>query len=126
MAFREKVEEFAKTAYDKTGEAVEYTKLNARILSEKGAIKDEYKKLGEYMYQAYKSGTTMDDKALDFCRSIDIHNQTIERTQEELKHSKSNRENPKSTNAHSEPETVIVSQVVNATKDEVEMTAEEI
>ena len=45
MAFREKLGEFAKTACDKTGEAVEYTRLNAKIFSEKNAIKDDYKKL---------------------------------------------------------------------------------
>lgn len=125
MAFREKLGEFAKTACDKTGEAVEYTRLNAKIFSEKNAIKDDYKKLGEYMYQAYKDGIAMDERALDFCRSIDAHNMIIESTQEELNRSKTAQEKTKTAAEDSAANTVIVSQVINTSKDEVEMTAED-
>ncbi|MBD5545176.1 MAG: hypothetical protein HDR01_13315 [Lachnospiraceae bacterium] len=123
MAFREKLEEFAKTACDKTGEAVEYTRLNAKIFSEKNAIKDDYKKLGEYMYQAYKDGAAIDERALDFCHSIDTHNRIIESTQEELNRSKTPQE--KTAADDSAANTVIVSQVINTSEDEVEMTAED-
>lgn len=123
MAFRDKFEAFAKTAYDKTGEAVEYTKLNAKILSEKSDIKDDYRKLGEYIYKSYKKGTALDDTALSFCHSIDNHNKIIEKHQKELNRSKTNSANSKNTTTNSAPETIVVSTVVNTTKDEVEMTA---
>ena len=125
MAFREKLGEFAKTACDKTGEAVEYTRLNAKIFSEKNAIKDDYKKLGEYMYQAYKDGIAMDERAMDFCRSIDAHNMIIESTQEALNRSKAAQGRTKTAEEDSAANTVIVSQVINTSKDEVEMSAED-
>lgn len=116
MTFRDTFEAFAKTAYDKTGEAVEYTKLNAKILSEKGNIKDDYKKLGEYIYNSYKQGASLDDTALSFCHSIDNHNKIIQKHQDELKRSKNNE-------AASDAETIVISTVVSTSKDEVEMTA---
>ena len=42
MAFRDKFEAFAKTAYDKTGEAVEYTKLNAKMLDVQNKLDKAY------------------------------------------------------------------------------------
>lgn len=124
MAFREKLEEFAKTACNKTGEAVEYTRLNAKIFSEKNAIKDDYKKLGEYMYQAYKDGISLDERALDFCRSIDAHNMIIESTQKELNRSKIAQAKPKTAEDDSAANTVIVSQVINTSKEEEKTTDE--
>lgn len=126
MAFRDKFEAFAKTAYDKTGEAVEYTKLNAKILSEKSDIKDDYKKLGEYIYNSYKNGTALDDTALSYCRSIDDHNRIIEKAQKELNRSKSENTDPKSKTPSKTSETIVVSTIVNTSKDEVEMTATEV
>ncbi|MBQ7067375.1 MAG: hypothetical protein IJN92_11210 [Lachnospiraceae bacterium] len=125
MAFRDTFEAFAKTAYDKTGEAVEYTKLNAKILSEKSDIKNDYKKLGEYIYNSYKNSKALDDTALSFCHSIDNHNKLIEKYQKELNRTKANSTDSKSKNTSSTSETIVVSTVVNTTKDEVEMTASE-
>lgn len=50
MAFFDKINSIAKNVGDKTGDAIEMAKINARIASERGAMSDIYRQLGEAYY----------------------------------------------------------------------------
>ncbi len=88
MTFLDKVDDIAKTIGSKAEEAAEYTKLNAKILMEKNNIKDEYKRLGELVYQLYLKGVTLETESLNICQMIDKHNEIIDIAQQELDASK--------------------------------------
>ena len=51
MAFFDKLNSIAKNVGDKTGDAIEMAKINARIASERGAMNDIYRQLGEVLNQ---------------------------------------------------------------------------
>ena len=55
---------------------------------EKNNIKDEYKRLGELVYQLYLKGITLETESLNICQMIDKHNEIIEKAQQELDASK--------------------------------------
>jgi len=84
MAFLNKLGDMAKNIGDKAGEAIETTKLNSKINSEKSAIEGVYKKIGEYYYQQYKAGTSLPEEAAAFCAEIDGHNAAIEEAKAEI------------------------------------------
>ena len=84
MAFLDKLSGVAKNLGDKAGEAIETTKLNSKISSEKSAIEGVYKKIGEYYYQQYKSGVVLPEEAAVFCTEIDGHNTAIEEAKAEI------------------------------------------
>ena len=50
MAFFDKINSIAKNVGDKTGDAIEMAKINARIASERSAMNDIYRQLGEVYY----------------------------------------------------------------------------
>lgn len=50
MAFFDKINSIARNVGDKTGDAIEIAKINARIASERGAMNDIYRQLGEAYY----------------------------------------------------------------------------
>ena len=50
MAFFDKINSIAKNVGDKTGDAIELAKINARIASERSAMNDIYRQLGEAYY----------------------------------------------------------------------------
>lgn len=50
MAFFDKINSIAKNVGDKTGDAIEMAKINARIASERSAMNDIYRQLGEAYY----------------------------------------------------------------------------
>jgi len=77
MAFFDKLNEVAKNIGDKAGEAIETTKLNSKINSEKNAIDGKYKKIGEFYYQQYQAGENLPEEAAAFCAEIDAHNAAI-------------------------------------------------
>ena len=84
MAFFDKIGNLAKNIGDKTNEAIETNKLNAKINTEKTAIANEMKKLGEYYYRKHEQGEPLDEGALEFCAVIDEHNRAIQEAQEEI------------------------------------------
>lgn len=88
MTFLEKVDDLAKTIGSKAEEAAEYTKLNTKILMEKNNIKDEYRRLGELVYQLYLQGVTLETESLNICQMIDNHNEIIKKAQQQLDASK--------------------------------------
>ena len=53
MAFFDKLNQVAKNLGDKTTDAIETTKLNTKIHTERNAAAEEFKKIGEYYYNVY-------------------------------------------------------------------------
>lgn len=84
MAFFDKLGNLAKTVGDKTSDVVEITKLNTKISSEKSAIADIQKKIGEYYYNKHASGVELDEDVINLCNMIDEHNKNISKAQEDI------------------------------------------
>lgn len=77
MAFFDKLNDLAKNVGDKANDAIETTKLNNKINTEKAAIAEEYKKIGEHYYTKYTAGETVDTEINEFIASIDSHKTVI-------------------------------------------------
>ena len=77
--------DFMKNVKNETGDAIEVTKLKAKISKEKTAIKDAYGEIGEMLYKKYKqtgeipAGCEEFMTKIDACRaSIHGYNQQID------------------------------------------------
>ncbi len=71
MAFLDKLNTIAKNVGEKTGDAIEITKLNAKIASEKSAMAELYKQLGEKIYEKYTAGAYQDEDMTALFASVD-------------------------------------------------------
>lgn len=85
MAFFDKLNTLAKNVGDKANDAIEITKLNGKINSEKVSIAEDYRKIGEFYYVKYASGQTVDAEIAEFLASIDSHNAAIQEAEMQLK-----------------------------------------
>jgi hypothetical protein len=77
MAFFDKLNDLAKNVGDKANDAIETTKLNNKINTEKTAIAEEFKKIGEHYYAKHTAGETVDSEIDDFIASINSHKTVI-------------------------------------------------
>ena len=73
MAFFDKLNQVAKNIGDKTSEAIETTKLNAKISAEKTAAGEELKKIGAFYYAQFAAGSEVAPEILEFCRNAGGH-----------------------------------------------------
>ncbi|MDY0234984.1 MAG: zinc ribbon domain-containing protein [Gudongella sp.] len=71
MAFFDKLGDIAKNLGDKTGDAIETTKLNSEISSKKREVAQLKQKVGIIYYDKYKMGEAEDPEALEFFAEID-------------------------------------------------------
>lgn len=78
MAFLDKLSSMAKDVTDKAGEAVEITKLKAKVGKEKSAIEDSLKKIGEYYLDKCNVGEVSDEVVKVMCAEIAEKNKSIE------------------------------------------------
>lgn len=96
MAFLDKLTDVAKKVGDKTTEvakmvgdraedAIETGKLNAKIASERHAVQDDLKKIGEYYYLRFAAGEEVAPEVLGYCNSARAHYDVIAEAQEELR-----------------------------------------
>ena len=81
MAFFDKLNQVAKNLGDKTTDAVETTKLNTKIHTEKKALEEELKKIGEFYYNVYANGGSVAPEVLEFCQKAKEHYDAIEGAQ---------------------------------------------
>lgn len=95
MAFLDKLNDFAKNIGDKTGDAIETTKLNSKISSEKKEISRLMQKIGEAYYEKYKNGEQPAPELLECFTEIDAHNVAISEAQAEIDKIKAPAEAPK-------------------------------
>ena len=77
MAFFDKLNDLAKNVGDKANDAIETTKLNSKINTEKAAIAEEFKKIGEHYYTKHTAGETIDSEIEEFIVAIDSHKTVI-------------------------------------------------
>ena len=84
MAFLDKLGDIVKNVGELAGDAIETTKLNSKINSEKSAIDGLLKQLGEYCYARYKSGQDVPEEPAALCAEIDEHNVVIEEAKAEI------------------------------------------
>jgi hypothetical protein len=91
----------AKNAGDKANGALEISKLNTKIKTEKTNIDNEYAKLGAYYYAKHSSGESLDAGAEEFCTAIDAANAVIAGLEAEIAaiHAKHAAEKAAHTNA---------------------------
>ena len=85
MAFFDKINTIAKNVGEKTGDAIEITKLNAKISSEKSAIGDLFKQLGERIYEKYASGAYQDADMAELFTAVDAHRANIAEAEDKIK-----------------------------------------
>lgn len=86
MAFMDKLGKVANKVGEVAGDTIDYGKAKGKILLEKGKVKDAEEALGEYVFNARKDGTELDEMRLGMlCAEIDKHLAEIERLQEEAK-----------------------------------------
>ncbi len=81
MAFFDKLNQVAKNLGDKTTDAIETTKLNTKIHTERNAAEEELKKIGEYYYNVYANGGSVAAEVLEFCQKAKTHYDAIEGAQ---------------------------------------------
>ncbi|HPE16381.1 MAG TPA: zinc ribbon domain-containing protein [Oscillospiraceae bacterium] len=84
MAFLDKLNDIAKNIGDKTSDAIETTKLMAKISSEKSAISDLTKKIGEYYCARRAAGETLEAEAEALYAQIVEHEHVIAQTRAEM------------------------------------------
>ena len=95
MAFFDKLNQVAKNLGDKTTDAIETTKLNTKIHTERNAAETELKKIGEYYYNVYVSGGSVAMEVLEFCENAKAHYDAIEGAQAGIQQIKAENETVK-------------------------------
>lgn len=86
MAFKD----FVKTVKSEAGDAVEVTKLKAKISKEKANIKETYEAIGEIFYNKVKEGAQMDPEYSPLVEKIDAAKESIKNCNDEIDHVKMN------------------------------------
>jgi len=92
MAFFDKLNDLAKNVGDKTKEAMEISKLNAKIRTEKAAIEASYKKLGVLFYEKHAAGEIFDEAAEEIFAAMDASNTAITELEAEIAKIKAEKE----------------------------------
>ena len=70
MAFLDKINDFAKTATEKTNNAIEITKLTAKIESEHRNLNAIIQKIGEYYVAKIDAGETLDEEVMSMFTGV--------------------------------------------------------
>lgn len=94
MAFLDKINQVAKNIGDKTGDAIETTKLNNKIRTERTAATEDFKKIGEYYYNLFVAGNETAPEILEYCQSAKAHFDAAAEAQAEIDSIKAANEAP--------------------------------
>ncbi len=84
MAFLDKINDFAKTATEKTNNAIETTKLSAKIDSEQRTLNDIIRKIGEYYVAKMDSGEVLDEEVMSIYEGVKTSRNTIAELKSEV------------------------------------------
>ena len=84
MDFLDKIGNIAKNIGDRTNDAIEITKLNAKIASEKNAVGEDLKKIGEFYYKKFADEEPIDTEIQEFCDAAAGHYEIIDQAQAEI------------------------------------------
>lgn len=98
MALLDKINDFAKTATEKTNNAIEITKLSAKAESEQRNLNDIIRKIGEYYVAKIDSGEVLDEEVMKIFEGVSSKRKIIAEMRaeiESLKAPKASPEQPK-------------------------------
>lgn len=85
MAFFDKLNDLAKSVKDAANDAVETTRIKSKISSEKRAVDEACRKIGEYYYAKRAADLgPVDDDVIEYCIEIDEHMRVISELTAEL------------------------------------------
>ena len=88
MDLFDKIGNIAKNIGDRTNDAIEITKLNAKIATEKSAVAEDLKKIGEFYYKKFADEEPIDTEIQEFCDNAASHYEAIDQAQAERKRRK--------------------------------------
>lgn len=74
----------AKNIGDKTSDVIETTKIKNRMATEKRALEDDLKKIGQYYYEKYLSEGTCEEDVRAYMESVQTHAAAIEAGKAEI------------------------------------------
>ena len=94
MAFLDKINDFAKTATEKTNNAIEATKLSAKAESEQRSLNAIIQKIGEYYVAKMDNGEVLDDEVMSIYEGVVASRKTITEIREEIEALKAPKEVP--------------------------------
>ena len=77
MAFLDKINDFAKTATEKTNNAIEIAKISAKIDSEQRKLSDIIRKIGEYYVAKIDAGEVLDEEVMAIYEGVAAGRKTI-------------------------------------------------
>ena len=84
MAFFDKLNDLAKNIGDKTTDAIETTKLNSKITTEKSAAGEDLKKIGAFYYAKFAAGEEIEPSLLERFQSAAAHYAAAAEAQAEI------------------------------------------
>ena len=84
MAFLDKINDFAKAATEKTNNAIESTKLSAKIDMEHRTMNDIIRKIGEYYVAKIDSGEILDEEVMAIYQGVVSSRKKIEEMRAEI------------------------------------------
>ncbi|MCR5607679.1 MAG: hypothetical protein K6G26_01285 [Lachnospiraceae bacterium] len=84
MAFFDKIGDIAKTVGEKTGDAIETSKIQLKIRNEKSEIEKNYKLIGEYFYKKYLEDNIADENVSKYYDAITLANENIKKHEENI------------------------------------------
>ena len=84
MALLDKINDFAKTATEKTNNAIEITKLSAKVESEQRNLNDIIRKIGEYYVAKIDSGEVLDEEVMKIFEGVSDKRKAIAEMRAEI------------------------------------------
>ena len=103
MDLFDKIGNIAKNIGDRTNDAIEITKLNAKIATEKSAVAEDLKKIGEFYYKKFADEEPIDTEIQEFCDNAASHYEAIEQAQAEIERIKKENGVNKESSGQEEP-----------------------
>lgn len=94
MALLDKINDFAKTATEKTNNAIEITKLSAKIESEQRNLSDIIRKIGEYYVAKIDSGEVLDEEVMKIFEGVSEKRKAIAEMRAEIESLKAPKVSP--------------------------------
>ncbi|MBQ9988994.1 MAG: hypothetical protein IJP30_04580 [Clostridia bacterium] len=89
----EAVSDFARTASDRTSDAIEIGRLNGQIRDQKKEIEDVIVQLGKLVWEQYQSGAPMDADMKALCQKIEAAQKEIASIKEQIQKIKDENKN---------------------------------
>lgn len=84
MAFLDKINDFAKTATEKTNNVIESTKLSVKVDSEQHNLNSIIQKIGEYYVAKLDAGETLDEEVMSMYEGVVASRNTIAEMRAEI------------------------------------------